>query len=68
MENHFTESEEAIFSALSLLVHFRESLYGISRESLYSEKIVRQPESLQESASWSALKRTLSDYTKTSSV
>ena len=34
MENHFTESGEAIFSALSLLVQFRESLHGISRESL----------------------------------
>ena len=39
MENHFTESEEAIFPALSLLIHFKESLYEISRESLLSEKL-----------------------------
>jgi hypothetical protein len=34
MENHFTES-----AAPSLLVHFRESLHRISRESLLSEKL-----------------------------
>jgi hypothetical protein len=39
MENHFTESGEATFSAPSLLVHFRESLHRISRESLLSEKL-----------------------------
>jgi hypothetical protein len=39
MENHFTESGEAIFLAPSLLVHFRESLHKISRESLLSEKL-----------------------------
>jgi hypothetical protein len=40
MENHFTESREAtFFLALSLLVHFRESLHGINRESLLSEKL-----------------------------
>ena len=39
MENHFTESGKANFSALSLLVYFIESLYGISRDSLLSEKL-----------------------------
>jgi hypothetical protein len=39
MENHFTESEKAIFLAPSLLVHFKESLYKISRESLLYEKL-----------------------------
>ena len=39
MENHFTESGEATFLALSLLVHFRESLHGINRESLLSKKL-----------------------------
>jgi len=40
MENYFTESEEAtFFLGLSLLVHFRESLHGIGRESLLSEKL-----------------------------
>jgi hypothetical protein len=32
MENHFTEG-------LSFLVHFRESLHEISRESLFSKKL-----------------------------
>jgi len=39
MENHFIESGEATFLTLSLLVHFRESLHGINRESLLSEKL-----------------------------
>jgi hypothetical protein len=41
MENHFTESGEAtfFFSAPSLLVHFRESLHKISKESLLSGKM-----------------------------
>jgi hypothetical protein len=39
MENHFTESEEATFSAPSLLVHFIESFHRISRESLLFEKL-----------------------------
>ena len=39
MENHFTESGEATFSSSQPLVHFRESLHGISRESLFSEKL-----------------------------
>jgi hypothetical protein len=45
MENHFTELGEVIFSALSLLVHFRESLHRINRESLHSEKTVWQSRS-----------------------
>jgi hypothetical protein len=40
MKNHFTESGEATFSALSLLIHLRESLHRISRELLHSEKTV----------------------------
>jgi hypothetical protein len=61
MENHFTESGEDTFSALSLLVHFIEPLHRISRESFHSQKPVWQPESdsLRESAPWSAPKRTL---------
>jgi hypothetical protein len=39
MDNHFTESEKLLFSALSLLVHFRESLYRISVEQLLYEKL-----------------------------
>jgi hypothetical protein len=40
MENHFTESGEAIFfPAPSLLIYFKESLHRISRESLLSEKL-----------------------------
>ena len=39
MENHFTESGEATFLALSLLVYFRESLHEISRESLLLKKL-----------------------------
>jgi hypothetical protein len=38
MENHFTESEKATFSAISLLVYFKESLHRISKKSLHSEK------------------------------
>jgi hypothetical protein len=42
-QNHDGESlhksGEAIFSALDLLVHFRESLHKIRRESLLSEKL-----------------------------
>ena len=42
-QNHAGESlhksGEAIFPALSLLVHFRESLHKINRESLLSEKL-----------------------------
>jgi hypothetical protein len=38
MENHFTESGEATFSALGLLAHFRKSLHRISRELLHSGK------------------------------
>jgi hypothetical protein len=34
-----SESAEAIFFALSSLVHFRESLHTISIESLLSEKL-----------------------------
>ena len=61
MENHFTESGEATFLALSLLVHFRELLHKISRESLHSEKNIWQSgsDSLRESAPWSAPKCTL---------
>jgi hypothetical protein len=33
-ENHFTELKETTFLTLSLLVHFRESLHRINRESL----------------------------------
>jgi hypothetical protein len=40
MENHFTEAREATFSAPSLLVHFRESLHRINRESPLSKKLV----------------------------
>jgi hypothetical protein len=39
MKNYFTKSGEATFSALNLLVHFRESLHGINGESLLSEKL-----------------------------
>jgi hypothetical protein len=39
MENHFTELGEATFSALSLLINFRELLHGINRESLLSRKL-----------------------------
>ena len=39
MENHFIESGESTFLALNLLVHFRESLHEIRRESLLSEKL-----------------------------
>jgi len=50
MDNHFTESGEATFSALNLLVHFRESLHGISRESLLSEKLFGRAPASRESA------------------
>jgi len=40
MENQFTESGEAIFPALILLVHFRKSLHGISRESLLAHLLL----------------------------
>jgi hypothetical protein len=36
MENDFTKSEESIFLAPNLLVHFREELHRMSRESLES--------------------------------
>jgi hypothetical protein len=39
MYNNFTKSREATFSAPSLLVHFKESLHRINRESLLSEKL-----------------------------
>ena len=39
MENHFQESGEAIFFTLSILVHFREPLHGISIKPLLSEKL-----------------------------
>jgi hypothetical protein len=43
IENHFTKSREVtFFLALNLLVHFRESLYEISKESLLSKKTVWQ--------------------------
>jgi hypothetical protein len=40
IENQFTESGEATFSASNLLVHLRESLHKISRELLLSEKLL----------------------------
>jgi hypothetical protein len=60
MENHFTELGEAIFSAFSLLGHFRESFHRINRESLHFEKTIWQSrsDSLRESAPWGAPKRT----------
>lgn len=39
MENHFIELGETTFSAVSLLVYFRESLYKISKKLFFSEKL-----------------------------
>jgi hypothetical protein len=39
MYNNFMELGETTFSAPNLLVHFKESLHRISRESLLSEKL-----------------------------
>jgi hypothetical protein len=61
IENHFTESgEDTFFLALSLLIHFRESLHKISRESLLSKKTIWQSFCCQQRiSSRSSAKRTL---------
>jgi hypothetical protein len=56
VENHFTESDEATFSAPSFLVHFKKSLHRISRKLLLSNKLFdRAPAELNRKSALGAL-------------